>query len=248
MARINPADAQFTTDINAVYNESPDTGTPGRPGCARSSKEPDAQSSAVPPVPRHRPASATDVAAPRTSMTAARRLRGVTLIELMVTLAIAVILLSLAVPGFQHLLQDSRLTGLTNSLSASLQQARVESLSRGQTVAVCATGDADADQPTCTITTDWADGWLVFVRDDADATGVKTDIDGDGRADDRLLKVVRPFGAATLTASGGDPIVFTPPLGEAAETRFTIRVTDGEQRCLRVKRTGQVRLDEGCDG
>ncbi|MCF1182089.1 GspH/FimT family pseudopilin [Marichromatium gracile] len=186
---------------------------------------------------------------PSQPLTPARRLSGVTLIELMVTLAIAVILLSLAVPGFQHLLQNSRLTGLTNSLSASLQQARVESLSRGQTVAVCATGDADADQPTCTITTDWADGWLVFVRDDADTTAGKTDIDSDGQADDRLLKVVRPFGAATLTASSGDPIVFTPPLGEAAETRFNIRVTDSEQNCLRVKRTGQVRLHKGsCNG
>lgn len=59
-----------------------------------------------------------------------RSARGFTLIELMVTIAIAAILLAVVVPSLSDLLARRRLEGMANELSADLQYARTESVSR----------------------------------------------------------------------------------------------------------------------
>jgi len=59
-----------------------------------------------------------------------RGARGFTLIELMVTIAIAAILLAVVVPSFSDLLARRRLEGMANELSADLQYARTEAVSR----------------------------------------------------------------------------------------------------------------------
>jgi type IV fimbrial biogenesis protein FimT len=56
------------------------------------------------------------------------RLRGLTLIELMVTVAIIAVLLVLVVPSFNIFLARSRLTGAAEALAQDLQFARSEAL------------------------------------------------------------------------------------------------------------------------
>jgi len=56
------------------------------------------------------------------------KLRGLTLIELMVTVAIMAILLVLVVPSFNNFLARSRLTGAAEALAQDLQLARSEAL------------------------------------------------------------------------------------------------------------------------
>ena len=56
------------------------------------------------------------------------KLRGLTLIELMVTLAIMAILLVLVVPSFNAFLARGRLTGAAEALAQGLQLARSEAL------------------------------------------------------------------------------------------------------------------------
>lgn len=56
------------------------------------------------------------------------KLRGLTLIELMVTVAIMAILLVLVVPSFNDFLARGRLTGAAESLAQDLQLARSEAL------------------------------------------------------------------------------------------------------------------------
>jgi type IV fimbrial biogenesis protein FimT len=77
------------------------------------------------------------------------RFSGFTLIELMITLAVAAILVTIAVPGMVTLVQNSRTTSQTNELVSALNLARSEAVKRGVTVTVRAEGG------------DFADGWCV---------------------------------------------------------------------------------------
>jgi type IV fimbrial biogenesis protein FimT len=63
--------------------------------------------------------------------------RGVTLIELMVTVAVLVILLAVGVPSFSTLMANSRVTTAVNSFIADLQLARSEAIKRGEQVRLC---------------------------------------------------------------------------------------------------------------
>lgn len=69
------------------------------------------------------------------------RQRGLTLIELMIALAISVVLMSLAMPSLQSLLQRQRLKTTAHNLATDLAEARFEAARRGQTLhVVFATG------------------------------------------------------------------------------------------------------------
>ena len=87
---------------------------------------------------------------------------GFTLIELLVTMVILAIVLSIAVPSFITLVQNSRLVGQTNDLVTSLNYARSEAIKRGVRVSVC----SRLDNTTCSGATvfNWDTGWLVFVN------------------------------------------------------------------------------------
>ena len=65
--------------------------------------------------------------------------RGFTLLELMVTVAVAAILATVAVPGFRDLIQNNRVTTQTNELVSALNFARTEAVKRGRNVAVVVT-------------------------------------------------------------------------------------------------------------
>lgn len=90
---------------------------------------------------------------------------GFTLIELIVTIAIAAVLASLAVPSFIQYQRNSELTSLTNSLLAAVNAAKGEAMKTGKNAFVVPKGVG------------WNSGWLVYVdmnRDNAYTEG--TDI------------------------------------------------------------------------
>lgn len=73
-------------------------------------------------------------------MFASYRNAGFTLVELMVTLAVAAIILTLAVPSFQGLIEKSQLTTEANGLASAMQVARSEAVKRGENVSLTANG------------------------------------------------------------------------------------------------------------
>lgn len=99
------------------------------------------------------------------------RTRGFTLVELLVGLAVAAILLTIAIPGYAFLVSTSRLAAVTNDLMTALHLARSEAITHGVRVTVCKTGGSSA---SCSATGDWTLGWMVFV--DGGTQGV---VDGD---------------------------------------------------------------------
>jgi len=87
------------------------------------------------------------------------KIKAFSLIELMVTVAIAAILAALAAPNFASIIQNNSMTTQYNELLAGLNFARSEAIRRGIPVNVCKSND----QTNCgDNTVDWQDGWLVF--------------------------------------------------------------------------------------
>lgn len=95
-----------------------------------------------------------------------RRHGGFTLIELMVTLAMAAIVLTVGVPSFRDMVKKNEMAGATNRFVGALKLARSEAIKRGVPVSICKSNDG----ATCTgAGTNWEDGWIVFVNADNDS-------------------------------------------------------------------------------
>ena len=77
---------------------------------------------------------------------------GFTMIELMITIAIAAILLTLAVPFFTRFIDENAIRGACDELRGSLSLARTEAIRGSRMVHVA---------PACASPA-WADGWAVF--------------------------------------------------------------------------------------
>ena len=84
--------------------------------------------------------------------------RGLTLVEVMITLTIAAILLTWAVPSLQDFIVRNRMSTEVNNLVATLYVARSESVKRLEKVKVC---PANSDFSGCS-GTDWEKGWIIF--------------------------------------------------------------------------------------
>ena len=96
------------------------------------------------------------------------RSRGFTLVELITTLAIAGILVTLAVPSYSELIKNNRLITQTNDFVTALNVARSEAIRRSDRVTVC----KSSDQVSCAGSGGWDQGWIVF--DDVNGDGVVT--------------------------------------------------------------------------
>ncbi len=99
---------------------------------------------------------------------------GLTLIELMVTLAILAIITVLAFPGFRLYQQNSNRTSQINDLVATFNLAHSEAVRRNLPVIVC----ASADQLNCNNSVDWSTGWIVLFDDNINNAADATDNDG----------------------------------------------------------------------
>ncbi len=120
------------------------------------------------------------------------------MIELLVTLAIAGIMMTVAIPSFRDFLMNSRLATQANELVLALTLAKSEAVKRGITVTVCSTSDAES----CASSKTWETGWLVFVDNDGD--GVLDTIDGD-----EILQVYSALsGGNTLRSSNLERVRF----------------------------------------
>jgi type IV fimbrial biogenesis protein FimT len=117
---------------------------------------------------------------------------GFTLIELMVTVAVFGILISMAIPNFSDLVNAQRVKAVAGDLYATLAFARSEAIKRNDYIGICAKTD---DGSGCQNSTDWARGWIVFI-----------DTDGDGYpgAVSDILKRQDTIPKVTLTGPAGN--------------------------------------------
>jgi type IV fimbrial biogenesis protein FimT len=97
---------------------------------------------------------------------------GFTLVELLITITIATILMSIGVPSYKYVTTSNRVSGEINALLGDMQFARYEAVKEGLTVQICpvAAFTPPATPPTsCTATATWSTGWIVLSN--AAATG-----------------------------------------------------------------------------
>lgn len=167
-------------------------------------------------------------------MSASRTIRGFTLVELMITIAVMAIGLALAYPSFSGVFRSNRVATGTNTLMASLNLARTEAIRSNRGAGVCSSADGEQCNGA-----NWDAGWLVFT--DMDADGLM-DVDGD-----TVVRYVEADPNLSLT-SLEDTIVFDNRGRLDAEVTLTLESTDCPLnadlvRSLTVGRTGQVRME-----
>lgn len=87
---------------------------------------------------------------------------GFTMIELMVTVAVAAILFALAAPSLRTYVLNSRRDSMVDGLVASMHYARTQAIDLDQVAYLCAgAGGVSAGTPPCATAT-WGSGWQVI--------------------------------------------------------------------------------------
>lgn len=130
------------------------------------------------------------------------KMRGVTLLELLIALLIASVMLTMGIPSFRAVLDNQRMTAATNELVMSLNLAKSEAIKRVAYVSLCKSNNGVA----CTGAGDWSDGWIIFANTDAASLSA---ID----VGDEIIRIYPSLrDSIDLTPSGtiGDFISFRP--------------------------------------
>jgi type IV fimbrial biogenesis protein FimT len=140
---------------------------------------------------------------------------GLTLIELMVTLFIVAISLSIGGPQFSQFIANNRMAASINEMNVSLHIGRTEAIKRNAFVSVCPSPNWDAITPTCNPNASFSEGWIVFIDAENDGTPNLT-IDGN----DTILQSHGPMNEdIDLMAGdnagliGGDKFIIFQPSG-----------------------------------
>jgi len=110
---------------------------------------------------------------------------GLSLIELMTTLAVVAILAALAAPSIQTMLENNRIESVARQFVSSIYMARSEAAKTGFNASIC---PSNTTQTACGTT--YANGWLVFRDFNANRsfdTTPDVDTDGDGTLDAEVL-------------------------------------------------------------
>ena len=89
---------------------------------------------------------------------ARRRAAGISLVEALVTLAIATTSASLGATAWNRLAVSLRLASYSNNFLATLHLARSEAIKRNSRVAICKSADGER----CIPAGGWEQGWIVF--------------------------------------------------------------------------------------
>jgi type IV fimbrial biogenesis protein FimT len=161
------------------------------------------------------------------------RNRGFTLVEMMITIAVMALVLSLAVPSFTNMIRNNRLASGSNELISALTYARSEAVKRRLNVSVCV-----RDGEACsTDVNNWGQGWLIFTDDLAPSGQI------DGPTDVVLLRA-DPSDAGVQITAGAASVTFNP-LGETNNATFTVTKSGckgNNERRLTVQSTGRLSL------
>lgn len=137
--------------------------------------------------------------------------RAFTLVELMITLAIAAIVLGVAIPSFQRMISNNRSATLGDELVGAIRFARSEAAARNQSVSVCATANGIACGGQ------WQQGFMVFIDSAADTANAPV-IDS---ADDILRVWTDISPGAEFTEANNKLFVRLLPSGELARVDNT---------------------------
>ncbi len=186
---------------------------------------------------------------------------GFTLIESLIVIVVLGIALAIAVPNLRTLTQNNLLSSQLNQLGSTLALARSEAIKQNDLVVVCvAPGSLNCDSTS----TNWHDGWIVFVDRDGDFVvddGTKC---ATGATADCLVTAQDPFVGGNLTLAPAADVQQLIAFNGAGEARCdsnnngTLETCDtddtyfvicdnrgaGHARALAISHTGRVSVSD----
>jgi type IV fimbrial biogenesis protein FimT len=96
---------------------------------------------------------------------------GISIVELVVSLAVVSILATTGVPAFSSFIQSNRLNESSFDMLATINLARTEAVKRRTRVVLCRSADPTLPTPSCGGSANtWTTGWLVFASGDGNST------------------------------------------------------------------------------
>ena len=165
-----------------------------------------------------------------------RHARGITLIELITTLAVAGISLAILLPSWAGLSNRSQISSTANQLLTHLRYARNEAVTRNLNISLCPSDDG----ASCSRDPGgWQRGYLIFVDQDGDRSrsAAETLLRAQGAQRPPLL----------LHSTAGRPAIRFRPDGAAWSTNTTFSVCLGDNpdsnRAVVLYGTGRARVD-----
>lgn len=179
---------------------------------------------------------------------------GFTLLELLATMMLMGLLLTLGLPSMTHMVKESRLSSAAYTLAGDLNLARSEAVRTGQITLFC---HSDAANAQCRTTADpdgWQEsGWLVGPDDDQNQ-----EIDDDpATGQPNTYRESNDFGFGvkvnTPTTAGFESAIWFYPDGSirnSAQRRgsatFVLCASDADAtgRSVEIRTTGAVRIDK----
>lgn len=174
-----------------------------------------------------------------------RSMHGYTLPELMVSLAIIVILMTIGISSYQSITWSNRIANEINDLRSYIELGRSEALKRGLTVIIC----PSTDEKSCSNgETNWKTGWIVFATNNATAGGCTAT---DSTASGNILIKKRPAFNSSDTAvynpttSANNSLCFTRMglLASAYSGWFSFNVASKDpayNRCITLATSGRA--------
>ncbi|MGB5253674.1 MAG: GspH/FimT family protein [Sedimenticolaceae bacterium] len=163
--------------------------------------------------------------------------RGLTLVELTTTLAVAGISLAILLPSWAALAGRSQVTTAANQLLTHLRYARNEAVMRNQKISLCPSDDGDScsGDPQ-----GWQRGYLIFIDHDGDR---------ERTPDEVVLRVQGPQAPGLrLHSTAGRPAIRFRGDGAAWSTNTTFSICQGEDseihRAVVLYGSGRARVDQ----
>lgn len=175
---------------------------------------------------------------------------GFTLLELMVTLLLFAIFVTLGVPTFRDFTLTNRMATRVNALVSDLTYARNEAVKRNSGVTICKSANPTAALASCTDSGGWEQGRIMFVdanrppngqRDTGEILLRASQPFADGstlRGNNNVQNRVTYIGTGRVAGSNGS-LIF-------CDARITNFSTDkSKARVIVISPTGRIRTETG---
>ena len=189
---------------------------------------------------------------------------GFTIYELLITMLMIGVILTIGVPSMSEFVQNSRISGTANDLHSSFHLARSEAARSKNIITICASANSMDAAAACGGT--FEDGWIIFIdlNGDLDRAGPDENvIRAHPAINDRIDVTTNPPGANYFSFApsglgrgdvGGNPAVVTaticdqrgnePAAGGSSAARVLVVTPIGRATVLRTRE--QVDAKGGC--
>ena len=160
------------------------------------------------------------------------------MVELLVTMVVAVILITFGVPSIRDFVMNARLSSQANEFITSIQLTRGLAIKQQRNAQLCVSTSWNSTPPTCTGGTDWSAGWVVWVDQDRDSTLDATEV----------VRVNEPLDGNSLFTSAASS-AFTYDATGIVNAGDTLTLCDNRNdelgRTINVTAAGRVNLSQG---